>query len=115
METTEERFANSPISDWVEEGLGSKSMESVAAIGDFGQSCHTPDAFPGVIHLVSKYESDLKEALVQTVMAGGDNAARGMMVATVLGAHLGEECLPAQWLTELKEGEKIRTLLDQIG
>jgi ADP-ribosylglycohydrolase len=114
IETTKERFGNSPISDWVDQGLKSKRMESVAVIGDFGQSCHTPDAFPGVIHLISKYESDLKEALVQAVMAGGDNAARGMVVATVLGAHLGEGCLPDQWLTELKEGEKIRTLLDQI-
>ena len=90
-------------------------MESVAAIGGFGQSCHTPDAFPGVIHLVAKYETELMEALVQAVMAGGDNAARGMLVAMVLGAYLGEDYLPERWLTELKKAEEIRNLLDQIG
>jgi ADP-ribosylglycohydrolase len=114
-ETTEEKYANSVIAEWVEEGLRSRGMESVSAIAGFGQSCHTPDAFPGVIHLIVRYETELKEALVQAVMAGGDNAARGMMVATVLGAYLGEDHFPQQWLTELKQAEEIRSLLDRIG
>ncbi len=114
-ETTEERFANSVVAEWVEEGLKSRNMESVSAISGFGQSCHTPDAFPGVIHLIVKYETELKEALVQAVMAGGDSAARGMLVATVLGAYQGEGYLPERWLTELKKAEEIRNLLDQIG
>jgi ADP-ribosylglycohydrolase len=114
-EVKQERFVDSTIAEWVEEGLGSKSMESVDAIADFGQSCHTPDAFPGVIHLAAKYENDLKEALVQAVMAGGDNAARAMAVGMVVGAYLGEKYLPDQWVTSLKKGEKIQNLLDKIG
>ena len=114
-EVNKERFVDSTIAEWVEEGLGSKNMESVNAIANFGQSCHAPDAFPGVIHLAAKYENDLEEALVQAVMAGGDNAARGMAVGMVLGAYLGEKQLPDQWVTPLKKGEKIRNLLDKIG
>jgi ADP-ribosylglycohydrolase len=113
-EVTEERFDGTPIGEWVEEGLESKSMDSIQAIDGFGQSCHTPDAFPGVIHLISKYENDLKEAVVQAVMAGGDNAARAMVVGMVLGAYLGEDHLPDEWLSGLKKEQQIKNLLEQI-
>jgi ADP-ribosylglycohydrolase len=114
-EVTQNYFSDTIFAEWVQEGFASKDTESVPAIGRFGQSCHTPDAFPGVIHLIAKYEKDLKEALVQAVMAGGDNAARGMVVGMILGAHLGLENLPEEWLTDLKKGEEIKRLLSQIA
>ncbi len=79
-----------------------------------GQSCYTPGAFPSVIQLIARYESDLKEALIQNVMAGGDSAARGMAVGMLLGAHLGEAAIPALWLAELERGEEIRGLLVEL-
>ncbi|MGD8254044.1 MAG: ADP-ribosylglycohydrolase family protein [Syntrophobacterales bacterium] len=114
-EVTEETFPGTIIAEWVEEGLQSTTMDSVSAIGSFGQSCHTADAFPGIIHLIAKYESDLREGLIQAVMAGGDNAARGMAVGMILGAYLGEEHLPEPWVTELKKKKEIQHLLSQIG
>lgn len=109
-----ERFAGSPLSGWVEAGLKSQGEDSVAAIGRFGQSCHADEAFPGVVHLIAKYETDLKEALIQSVMAGGDSAGRGMMVGMVLGAYSGSKNLPEDWVTGLKRHEKILALIDKI-
>jgi ADP-ribosylglycohydrolase len=114
-EVTGENYSDTIFAEWVQEGLESKDLESVAAIGSFGQSCHTPAAFPGVVHLIAKYEKDLKEALVQAVMAGGDNAARGLAVGMILGAHLGREYLPEEWVADLKKGQEIKDLLQQIG
>jgi ADP-ribosylglycohydrolase len=114
-EVTEEIFPDTIIAEWVGEGLDSITVDSVSAIGSFGQSCHTSAAFPGVIHLIAKYENDLREGLIQAVMAGGDNAARGMAVGMILGAYLGEEHLPEEWVTELKKGEEIDSLLQQIA
>jgi ADP-ribosylglycohydrolase len=114
-EVTEETFPDTIIAEWVEDGLDSITMDSVSAIGSFGQSCHTSDAFPGVIHLIAKYENDLREGLIQAVMAGGDNAARGMAVGMILGAYLGEEHLPEEWVTNLMKGEEINNLLHQIA
>ena len=95
-------------------GVESKSKESVSTISRFGQSCHTEEAFPGVVHLIAKYENDLSEALIQSVMAGGDSAARGMMVGMVLGAHIGLESLPEEWLDSLKKKDRILTLLEGL-
>jgi ADP-ribosylglycohydrolase len=109
-----EHFGSSPISGWVQAGLESKDKDSVSAISRFGQSCHTGEAFPGVVQLIARYENDLKEGLIQSVMAGGDNAARGMMVGMVLGAHLGMESLPAEWCDALKKKDRILTLLEKL-
>jgi ADP-ribosylglycohydrolase len=79
-----------------------------------GQICHTPDAFSAVIHLIVRYERNLREALIQSVMAGGDSAARNMLVGMVLGAHLGKGSLPDDWLTGLRKGEEIRSLLARL-
>ena len=110
-----EKFKNSTLSGWVAKGLESREEESVAAIGRFGQSCHADEAFSGVVHLIARYENDLKEALIQSVMAGGDSAGRGMMAAMVLGAYLGSQSLPAEWVSGLKQGEEIRSLIDKLS
>ena len=107
-------FKTSSISGWVEAGLGSKDQDSVPTISRFGQSCHTAAAFPGVVHLIARYENDLEEALIQSVMSGGDSAARGMMVGMALGAHLGSEGIPQRWLSELKKREQIVDLLEKL-
>lgn len=67
-----------------------------------------------MVHLIAKYENNLEEALVQSVMAGGDSAARGMLVGMVLGAHLGQSSIPRKWLSELARRKEIDALLDQI-
>lgn len=109
-----ERFTGTPLARWVKEGVVLKGEEGVTGVGCLGQSCHTPEAFPSVIQLVARYEDDLKEALVQNVMAGGDSAARGMAVGMLLGAHLGESAIPGLWLAELERTEAIRNLLEKV-
>jgi ADP-ribosylglycohydrolase len=95
-------------------GLESVEQDSRQAILDLGQMCETPAAFPGVIHLIAKYENDLKAALVENVMAGGDSAARGLLVGLVLGAHLGMEAIPPEWLSDMKAYPLIVDMLDKI-
>ena len=111
----ENRFQNTDIADSVFLGLESQDKDTRTIIAEFGQMCSVETALPGTIHLITKYENDLKEALVQCVMAGGDSAARGTLVGMVLGAHLGMEALPRQWVKDMKAAEKIEELLDRIA
>ena len=62
QDVTAERFNGSPLSEWAGRGLESKAEDSVDVIGRFGQSCHVDEVFPGVVHLIAKYEKELKEA-----------------------------------------------------
>jgi ADP-ribosylglycohydrolase len=103
------------IDQWVKEGIASRDMESIPAIANFGQSCHANEALPGAVHLIAKYENNLVEALVQAVMAGGDSAARGMVVGMVLGAHLGYKPIPDLWLSGMKRLSDIQSLMEAIA
>lgn len=110
----ESHFDISPVSAWLQKGLATVDQDSVETIGTFGRSCHTGEMFPGVIHLIARYENDLKEALIECVMAGGDSAARGALVGLVLGAHLGIENLPGEWLDEMSSTKTIWEYLKKI-
>jgi ADP-ribosylglycohydrolase len=107
-------FHSDPVKGWIEMGLESAARDSRKTILDFGQMCETAAAFPGVIHLVAKYENDLKTALVENAMAGGDSAGRGLLVGLVLGAHLGMEAIPPEWLNGMQAYPQIVDMLGRI-
>lgn len=113
--TASEEFKDNDLAEWMEEGVESIDLESNAVIMDFGQSCHSGEVFSGVVHLIAKYENNLEEALIRSVMAGGDSAARAMAVGMVLGAYEGAGKLPDKWLSEMKRAREISNLLHAIG
>ncbi len=76
--------------------------------------CEIEAAFPCLVHLIARYEDNLKEGLIENAMAGGDSAGRGLMVGMILGAHLGIDAIPQKWLSELKSYQEIVDLMDQI-
>ena len=99
----------------VHDGLESTSGNTRDSIRKFGQMCDAAAALPCVVHLTAKYEDNLEEALIENVMAGGDSAARGMIVGALLGAHHGMESIPKNWLEAMKKTGEITDLLDTVG
>lgn len=112
--TTAMQFNREPFQTWVKNGIESRNSDTIAAVKRFGQMCEIGAAFPGVIHLVARYEDNLQKALIENVMAGGDSAARGMITGMLLGAFQGFAAIPESWLTELAAREKIISLLAEI-
>ena len=108
-------FSREPFEQWVNDGLDSVGRDTRQAILDFGQICEIEAALSCVIHLVAKYENDLRRGLIENAMAGGDSAGRGLAVGMILGAYLGLEAIPEKWLTELKARDRIVELLDKMG
>jgi ADP-ribosylglycohydrolase len=98
----------------IEAGLASADRSTRDTILSFGQMCEIEGSLPSVIHLVVKYEKSLKEALIENVMAGGDSAGRGMVVGMLLGAHLGTDAIPADWLADMNRRRQIDQLLQDI-
>ena len=105
-----ELASDSPIDQMITDGLESVDKETKQAIAGFGQMCETQAALPGTIHLIAKYPHDLKTAMVENVMAGGDSSARGILCAFILGICNGMDAIPEQWIKEMRLAERIRSL-----
>ncbi|WP_320045491.1 ADP-ribosylglycohydrolase family protein [uncultured Desulfobacter sp.] len=105
-----ELSSNSPIYQMITDGLESVDKETTQAIAGFGQMCETQAALPGTIHLISKYPNDLKTAMVENVMAGGDSSARGILCGFILGICNGMNAVPEQWIKEMRLADRIRSL-----
>lgn len=115
LQIADEEFSESPLSMLVQKGYASRHENTCNAISNFGQMCDYNAAFSGVIHIISKYSDDFKNAMVENAMAGGDSAARGMLSAMILGGYLGVEAIPLPWLEQMNAFSKIEQLLSKIG
>jgi len=114
QDIAENEFANSTVEMWALQGLDAADRESLSAVAGFGQSCHTPEAFSGVVQIIARYEDNPGEGIVEAVMAGGDNAARAAIVAQVLAAWNGADDAVNGWFDQLVRADRIRSLLDLI-
>jgi len=103
--------ADPVIKQAVKIGIDSKNQDTRAAIAQFGQDCAVEAALPSTIHLIARYEDNLKDALVENIMAGGDSSARGMLAGFILGAHNGADGIPEQWLKDMVHTNEILELL----
>ncbi|WP_029897140.1 ADP-ribosylglycohydrolase family protein [Desulfohalovibrio reitneri] len=99
------------LTPFVNKGLESLEENTAQAVRRLGSHCHLEGAFPAVVHLAVKYQDRPAEALVQSVMAGGDSAARNAALGLLLGAHHGMGFLPQSWLDGMEASARIHRLL----
>jgi ADP-ribosylglycohydrolase len=102
------------VADLLRAGLQSIDMGSGDAALTFGQGPRIESGLPLVVHLIAKYEGSLKDALIENVAAGGDSAARGMVVGMILGAFHGRDAIPDDWIESLRAYREISVLLEDL-
>ena len=79
--------------------MRSKAEDSFTAIRNFGPACGVEGGFEGAIHILISYD-DYKEAMIANAKAGGDNAARAMVIGMIMGA--AGKTVPLSWKQETK-------------
>lgn len=78
-----------------------KNPDTIAAIQTIGPACPTPQSLPSVILLLLRHGETPREALILNARAGGDSAARSLVLGLWLAAHHGTSWLPPEWLNNL--------------
>lgn len=108
---------NTMQEEWYEAAHASSTSETPdsKAAKTHGLTCHVPDAFPAVCHILLRHPDDVVAALTANVMAGGDNAARGMIIGMIHGAKSNATALPGEWLTGLHAYGEIQQLIETIN
>lgn len=71
------------------------------AVGALGRDCSLRSALPSVLYLLLTSTS-LRQSLIDNVMAGGDSAARGLVLGSLLAASMGPEAIPRSWLDDMQ-------------
>ena len=94
----EERvFAGTPE---LKQAMDVLPLDPVPAIAKLGQSCSLSSALPSVLYFLLRAK-DIRETLIDNVMVGGDSAARGLILGSLLVAKFGFDAVPKDWLTDL--------------
>jgi ADP-ribosylglycohydrolase len=102
--------------EWFDAALASSVSETSdsAATKAHGLTCHVPDAFPAVCHLLLRHPDDAVAALTANVEAGGDSAARGLIIGLIHGARPNATAIPHDWLTALRAHGEMQQLIETI-
>lgn len=83
---------------------------NAAVLATHGLSCDIDGGFAGVCHLLLRYPDDPAIALVENAMAGGDSAARALLLGTLYGAADLLGTVPDHWLADLSARAEIERL-----
>jgi ADP-ribosylglycohydrolase len=92
-----------------------RSMDTAEAVRKLGQSCDLEKALPSALAILLRHGEDPETALIENVMAGGDSAARGMMLGTLLGAAHGRRAIPERWTGALRARPQVEAFLKLVG
>lgn len=99
------------IIDMIEKAEKSVHHDPIKVITSFGQMCSSTNAFPVVIYLLLKYKNNYSEVLFNNIQAGGDSAARGMVLGMILGAYYGEKSIGFERFAKMNKYNQIDALL----
>ena len=93
--------------DWDDKGMRKMKAAFESDLSDplemgpaFGMTCHLYQAMPLSIALLRQYGADYKDGVRANIVAGGDNAGRGIFIGAMLGAAHG---VPEAWKVKLTD------------
>lgn len=98
------------------------AVDSLGEIKEYGgkkiatsRSCAWTGAFPATLFLIFKHENEgLEAALKSNVLIGGDSAARGILIASILSPYSESQgkSLPSGWFQDLKLKDSIEFFIN---
>jgi len=76
------------------------------AVGKMGRACSNPGTVQGALH-AALFSKDYTSAVRATILAGGCNCSRVMLLGAMFGARYGMDCIPRDWLDRCTDVEEV--------
>ena len=108
-------FKTLPAVDYLRHAEAVAGRPTAEGVEELGQSCPLDKALPAVFAILLRHGDDLETALIENAMAGGDSAARGLVLGMMLGAAHGQRAIPARWIESLAARPRIGSFLRTVG
>ena len=99
----------------LKEAFELKHKSTVEATDLLGQSCPLICSFPSAVQATAKHNEDFQKAILECAQAGGDTAGRAAMIGSWIGARLGADALPNEWIVKLNQSPRILAILENWG
>ncbi len=97
------------IKTLINRGIQAADKESIDALSEFRTSCSYNHSLPGTVQIILHHSDNLLDAFNVNVMAGGDSAARGLLIGAVLGAALD---LDTSLFSDMNQYHEIELLIN---
>jgi len=98
--------------------MAEKAVDEVAAGADPGevlerlQGWAAHEAIAAAMFVVARHERDLPGALLEGANAAGDSDSIATLAGALLGARLGIEALPPDWVRDIERTDELRALAE---
>lgn len=94
--------------------LASEGVEAQEAIAQLGEGWVGEEALAIALYCSLRFEQDWQAAVLVAVNHSGDSDSTGSITGAILGTLLGEEALPARWLSQLESASGIKAIADDL-
>lgn len=104
-----------PAERYLQQAEAVRDLSTAEAVAKLGQSCPLDKALPAVFAILLRHGDNLETALIENVMAGGDSAARALVLGIILGAAHGRRAIPERWIGSLRARPQVEAFLKMVG
>jgi ADP-ribosylglycohydrolase len=103
------------VEPFLQQAEAVRGLSTSEAVAKLGQSCALDKALPSVFVILLQHGHHLETALIENVMAGGDSAARALVLGMFLGAAHGRRAVPEKWIDSLQARPQVEAFLKTVG
>jgi len=94
--------------------LSKINPQSREALTQLGKGREAPEALAMGVYCALSYSDDLIKALRLAVNHEGDSGSIGSVTGSIVGAYLGKEAIPTEWLEKLQLAKEIEKMADDL-
>ncbi|MBP7223447.1 MAG: ADP-ribosylglycohydrolase family protein [Sedimentibacter sp.] len=94
--------------------LTKDSLPDNEAIGQLGEGWVGEEALSISIYCALKHRNDFREALTAAVNHDGDSDSTGAITGSIMGAYLGYEKIPADWIRNVELVDILTQVADDL-
>ncbi len=92
-----------------------KKLEAEKVVQSLGNGVEALFSVPSASYIAISYSPDFCDAIRAGISLGGDTDTIAGMVGAIVGAHVGERELPAEWIEQLEDGPRGRSFAKSLA